>query len=126
MAGIGMQPSWPTSERYFLEMGALDGLMHSNTLFFERHGWRGVLVEANPTSFRALRAARPASLNIHMAACATAGSLNFSQKSTTMAKIRLSHDRTRAGTARANKWCRCRAHLWALSSPNSGLTQSTF
>ncbi|EOD11840.1 hypothetical protein EMIHUDRAFT_214166 [Emiliania huxleyi CCMP1516] len=78
----------------FLEIGGYNGVTESQSWVLEGClGWQGVLVEANPTSFRALRAARPASLNIHMAACATAGSLNFSQKSTTMAKIRSSHDR---------------------------------
>lgn len=31
---------------FFVEAGALDGLLHSNTLYFEREmGWRGVLIE---------------------------------------------------------------------------------
>ena len=33
----------------FFEAGALNGLLHSNTLFFERErGWSGILMEANP------------------------------------------------------------------------------
>ena len=44
----------------FVEAGALDGLLHSNSLFFERErGWTGVLVEANPELRFALRANRP-------------------------------------------------------------------
>ncbi len=35
----------------FFEAGALDGILDSNTLFFERErGWTGLLVEANPES----------------------------------------------------------------------------
>ena len=44
----------------FVEMGALDGLHFSNTAAFERVlGWRGVLIEANPTVCPALWANRP-------------------------------------------------------------------
>jgi hypothetical protein len=38
---------------FFLEIGGYDGEKHSNTLFFEKfRGWNGVLVEANPFTFR--------------------------------------------------------------------------
>jgi hypothetical protein len=34
---------------FFVECGALDGELRSNTLTLERdHGWRGVLIEADP------------------------------------------------------------------------------
>jgi hypothetical protein len=36
------QSPWPI----FIEMGALDGLRYSNSLAFEREGWRGILIEA--------------------------------------------------------------------------------
>ncbi len=43
----------------FLDIGAFDGVMWSNTLFFEREmGWTGLCVEASPTRFAALRQAR--------------------------------------------------------------------
>lgn len=46
--------------RTFVEVGALDGLLHSNTLFFERElEWRGVLVEPNPVAFALLERNRP-------------------------------------------------------------------
>ena len=39
----------------FVELGALDGLAGSNTLFFERmFDWRGVLIEAQPENARKL------------------------------------------------------------------------
>lgn len=39
----------------FIEFGALDGVLHSNSLFFEEQcGWTGLLIEANPVAFRAL------------------------------------------------------------------------
>ena len=44
----------------FVEMGALDGLIGSNTLAFERVlNWTGVLIEANPAMCQKLRANRP-------------------------------------------------------------------
>ena len=44
----------------FVEFGALDGLLDSNTLFFEQHlGWSGILIEPNPDAFRLLQANRP-------------------------------------------------------------------
>ena len=44
----------------FVEAGALDGLLHSNTLFFERkRGWRGLLVEANPSTCESVLQNRP-------------------------------------------------------------------
>lgn len=39
----------------FVEAGALDGVLHSNTLFFERErGWTGLLIEPNPFAFAKL------------------------------------------------------------------------
>ena len=39
-------------EGFFLEAGADDFVLHSNTLWFEKkHGWTGALVEANPVRY---------------------------------------------------------------------------
>lgn len=44
----------------FFEMGALDGVMYSNTKFYEDSlGWSGVLVEPNPIAFTQLCVRRP-------------------------------------------------------------------
>ena len=44
----------------FLEMGALDGVLYSNTKFFEdTMGWSGVLIEPIPASFDKLKVNRP-------------------------------------------------------------------
>lgn len=37
-----------TKPGYFVEVGAHDGLRHSNTIQLEQHGWTGLLVEPNP------------------------------------------------------------------------------
>lgn len=39
----------PVKNGFFVEIGALDGITFSNTLWLERkHGWTGLLIEANP------------------------------------------------------------------------------
>lgn len=44
----------------FLEMGALDGVLYSNTKFFEDYlNWTGILVEPNPIQFLKLKENRP-------------------------------------------------------------------
>lgn len=60
----------PKRNGVFLEIGGLDGVMFSNTLFFENClGWSGVLIEANPANFNKLRHNRKSTHNLHMAAC---------------------------------------------------------
>jgi FkbM family methyltransferase len=48
----------------YLEMGALDGSLYSNTRFFEvQLGWTGILIEPNPTQFKRLCKNRPNNKN---------------------------------------------------------------
>jgi FkbM family methyltransferase len=44
---------------YFVEVGAFNGVDHSNSYYFEQIGWHGVLVEANPKLAAQCREARP-------------------------------------------------------------------
>jgi hypothetical protein len=38
---------------FYVEMGALDGSMFSNTLAFHKYlGWRGLLIEASPSNYQ--------------------------------------------------------------------------
>jgi FkbM family methyltransferase len=54
----------------YLEMGALDGQKFSNTLFLqEQMGWKGILIEADPTNFRNLAKRRPDDIKISTAIC---------------------------------------------------------
>jgi hypothetical protein len=40
---------------FFIEVGAHDGEINSNTLFFElERSWTGLLIEPDPTAYRAL------------------------------------------------------------------------
>lgn len=46
---------------FFLEIGANDGLSYSNTYLFEKLGWTGILVEADPRTAEACKQNRPGS-----------------------------------------------------------------
>lgn len=72
----------------FLEIGGFDGLTESTTLIMEGClGWRGALIEAQPTSFRRMRKNRGGSMNIHMAACQNATTVQFMDTPATFAKL---------------------------------------
>jgi FkbM family methyltransferase len=57
---------------YYLDIGAHNGVDQSNTFFFERLGWKGICIEANPETARHCAAARPRSRVVH-AACGDRG-----------------------------------------------------
>ena len=65
MGAIGRRPG------RFVELGAYNGLSMSNTLLLERClGWRGLLIEAQPTNFAALnRSGRSAAMAHASTAC---------------------------------------------------------
>ena len=63
---------------FYLELGALDGEMFSNTAQLARYaGWRGLLIEPNPTSFAKLALNRPESINVNAAICSRLGQVHF-------------------------------------------------
>ncbi|XP_062616375.1 uncharacterized protein LOC134278074 [Saccostrea cucullata] len=48
---IAVYNIFPKKKGFFIEMGAYDGKVHSNTLWLERkHNWTGLLIEGNPVS----------------------------------------------------------------------------
>lgn len=58
----------PHKNGVFVEIGALDGVLHSNTLFFEKEqNWRGIIIEANPVFYQSIVTNRP---NSKVLACA--------------------------------------------------------
>jgi FkbM family methyltransferase len=62
---------------FFVEMGALDGVLHSNTYALEKAGWRGVLLEANPRSCARLFANRPLAVTLCTAVATSLGFVEF-------------------------------------------------
>jgi FkbM family methyltransferase len=49
----------PQETGFFVEVGAYDGVNQSNTLSFERKGWRGLLIEPVPDTFEKCKKNRP-------------------------------------------------------------------
>lgn len=50
---------------YFVDVGAHDGIVHSNTFALERAGWHGVCIEPNDEAFNQLTRNRPGSLHVN-------------------------------------------------------------
>jgi hypothetical protein len=46
---------WNICSGIVVEMGAVDGITHSESLHFEKLGWKRILVDGNPERFSALR-----------------------------------------------------------------------
>ena len=64
---------------FFVEAGAFDGVMLSNTYFLESIGWQGLLVEAHPDLYAKCKSNRPHSTVVHAALGppAAAGEIEF-------------------------------------------------
>jgi FkbM family methyltransferase len=68
----------PKRNGVFVEFGALDGLLHSNSLYFEReHGWTGLLIEANPDLYWEIVINRPNSNCLNAAIYDRPGTVEF-------------------------------------------------
>jgi FkbM family methyltransferase len=56
----------PDVPRFYIELGALDGVRYSNTKTLEDdHGWTGVLIEPNPFAFKELALNRPSNILVN-------------------------------------------------------------
>eukprot|EP00887_Chlorella_sp_A99_P004074 scaffold11.g4074.t1 len=65
---------------FFLELGALDGRLSSNTLWYEQAlGWRGLLVEATPVRYQELVLNRPDAIAVQAAVCSSFGTVHYAQ-----------------------------------------------
>lgn len=53
----------PGQRGFFVEVGAHDGVRHSNTLALEKDGWSGLLIEANPSLYSQMVVNRPKALH---------------------------------------------------------------
>lgn len=62
----------------FIELGALDGVLYSNTKFYEETlGWRGILIEPVPRLFEMLLHNRPNCELHRLAICSQQGEVEF-------------------------------------------------
>jgi FkbM family methyltransferase len=63
---------------FFIELGAMDGITYSNTLFFEESmGWSGILIEPTVYQYNQLIHNRPNCHNFNYAIHTTEGSSDF-------------------------------------------------
>lgn len=58
----------PQQQGVFVDVGANDGINQSNSLYFERKGWRGILIEPVPETYEKCKQNRPLAQVVH-AAC---------------------------------------------------------
>ena len=62
----------------YLEMGALDGTLMSNTRYFEEsRNWKGLLIEPNPEEFEHMYTSRPNAVRVNAAVCAQKQTVHF-------------------------------------------------
>ena len=62
----------------FLEMGALDGALMSNTRYFEEsRNWKGLLIEPNAEEFEHMYTSRPNAVRVNAAICAQKQTMHF-------------------------------------------------
>ena len=62
----------------YLEMGALDGMLMSNTRYFEEsRNWKGLLIEPNPEEFEHMYTSRPNAIRVNAAICAQKQTVHF-------------------------------------------------
>lgn len=63
---------------FFIELGAMDGVTYSNTLFFEQQlGWNGVLIEPQKSMYNSLVVNRPNCYNFNYAISEVEGEVLF-------------------------------------------------
>jgi FkbM family methyltransferase len=63
---------------FFIELGAMDGVVYSNTKFFEDDmGWTGILIEPEPVQFKRLKVNRPNCITLDYAVSETDGEVLF-------------------------------------------------
>jgi len=91
-----------TTEGFFVEVGAYNGVEMSNTLALERRGWRGILVEADPELAEQCRENRPNAVVVNCAATAPGGTteLGFSVAVASRGLSAVTMDKQRLGRIR--------------------------
>lgn len=62
-----LQRAFPRDyQGFYIDVGASYPVEQSDTKHFERHGWRGINIEPNPTPFAVLQADRPRDVNLNI------------------------------------------------------------
>lgn len=63
----------------YIELGALDGIRYSNSHFFRKAHWKGVLIEPNPKLFEQLKINRPGDELFNNAICSQEKEVHFAE-----------------------------------------------
>jgi FkbM family methyltransferase len=62
---------------FYVEIGAFEPIYLSNTYYFYKKGWRGILIEPNPLSFRKLNERRKGDILLNVAVSDHDGTVDF-------------------------------------------------
>ncbi|MFM8917462.1 MAG: FkbM family methyltransferase [Bacteroidota bacterium] len=62
---------------FYVDIGAFDPLVGSNTYYFYRLGWQGINIDARPSSMEKFREARPRDINLETGIGAQSGNLKY-------------------------------------------------
>lgn len=68
---------WNRRNGFYVDVGAFDPFVYSNTYLFYRRGWRGINLEPNPAGFARLVKHRPRDINLHLAVSGAEGDVRF-------------------------------------------------
>jgi FkbM family methyltransferase len=70
--------SRPGIPKYYIELGALDGVRYSNTKTLEdEYGWSGILIEPVPSAFESLKLNRPRNILVNSLVGSEGGEVEF-------------------------------------------------
>lgn len=67
----------PKDSGFYVDIGAHDPIVYSNTYFFYRRGWRGINIDATPGSMRSFQQLRPRDINLEIAIAEKEEELTF-------------------------------------------------
>jgi FkbM family methyltransferase len=62
---------------FYVDVGAFDPFVYSNTLAFYRRGWRGINIDADADQIERFRVHRPRDINVHAAVSDAEGAAEF-------------------------------------------------
>lgn len=62
---------------FYVDVGAYDPVLFSNTYFFYVHGWRGINIEARPGSRALFDKVRPRDINLELGISSHAGEMTY-------------------------------------------------
>lgn len=62
---------------FYVDVGAFAPIQHSNTWWFYRRGWKGINIDATPSSMKIFRRVRPRDINLELAVSSHEGEITY-------------------------------------------------